>query len=137
MFGWTSRSTRSGPDSGPPSQKGASVATGDQQDKQKQGGAPSPASLAQSTGREPAPSAVDTGALQTSEPAFVPSEHTAAEVRDELADATAAEKAVIAGQEQAGDNRKSVLKAAGVAEGQRFDKTGREMHPWEVPPKQA
>lgn len=97
-----------------------------EQDQQKavptppQGGA----SLAQAAGA----AGVDVGA-------FDPGEHKAAEVKDVLAEATEAEKAAIAGQEQAGDNRKSVLKAAGVDEGVRLDATGREMHPWEKQPK--
>jgi hypothetical protein len=68
---------------------------------------------------------------------FNPSEHKAAEVVEELEDATEAERLRIAAAEQADKNRKSVLEAAGVEEGERLDASGRRLHPWEVLPKKA
>lgn len=65
---------------------------------------------------------------------FDPSEHTAAEVKAELAEATEEEKLAIAGAEAAGKARKSVLAEAGVKEGERLDSSGRRLFPWEVVP---
>ena len=66
---------------------------------------------------------------------FDPSEHTADEVKAELEQASEEEKAQIAAAEMAGKNRKSVLAASGVEEGERLDSTGRRLLPWEVAPK--
>lgn len=68
---------------------------------------------------------------------FDPADHTAAEVKAELAEATEEEKAAIAGAEAAGKNRKSVLAEAGVKEGERLDSSGRRLFPWEVVPTPA
>lgn len=68
---------------------------------------------------------------------YNPDEHTAAEVKDELAEADEAEKLQIAAAEQAGKNRPSVLKAAGVEDGMRLDRSGRVLLPWEVAPTPA
>lgn len=66
---------------------------------------------------------------------FDPSEHTAAEVKDALEEASEDEKRKIAAAEAAGRGRKTVLSAAGLQEGVRVDASGRVMHPWEVAPK--
>lgn len=68
---------------------------------------------------------------------FKPEEHTAAEVVEELEEATPVEVAKIVGAELAGKNRKTVLEAAGVEEGERRDSSGRVLNPWEVAPVPA
>lgn len=65
---------------------------------------------------------------------FNPDEHSAAEVKEELAQASEEEKLQVAAAEQAGKNRKSVLAAAGVEDGMRLDRSGRALYPWEVAP---
>lgn len=66
---------------------------------------------------------------------FNPGDHTAPDVVDVLEDANEEEKLRIAAAEQADKNRKTVLEAAGVEEGERLDASGRRLHPWEVLPK--
>lgn len=67
---------------------------------------------------------------------FDPNEHTAEEVKAELADATDEVKTQIAAAEKQGKARKSVLEAAGVDPSVRTDASGRVLNGWETaPPK--
>lgn len=65
---------------------------------------------------------------------FDPAEHTAAEVKEVLKEATPEEKAEIVVAERAGDARRSVIKAAGEDPDVRTDASGRVLNPWEVSP---
>lgn len=67
---------------------------------------------------------------------FDPNEHTAEEVKAELAEASEEEKAQIVTAEKQGKSRKSVLQAAGVDPNVRTDASGRELFPWETAPAQ-
>lgn len=71
---------------------------------------------------------------ESTDEVFDPSDHTAAEVKAELEQASEEEALKIAAAEQAGKNRKSVLEAAGVDENVRLDASGRVLHGWEVAP---
>lgn len=75
--------------------------------------------------------------MENDKDVFNPDEHTAAEVKAELAEASEDEKARIAAAEVAGKGRKSVLAEAGVKEGERLDSSGRRLFPWEVVPTPA
>lgn len=67
---------------------------------------------------------------------FDPTEHTAAEVKAELEEATEEVKNQIVAAEKKGKGRKTVLEAAGVDPDQRTDATGRVLSPWESLPAQ-